>query len=188
MYGTHKRRNWRESKKESKQEQHYEVGWRLVEKMFYYYNKIKKAVAETRAEQSYIQGGKTGGGSSTHAFISDPTANNGIRLATKLNVVIIDADTLSEDTIHRPEDWIEIIERTLDHFSYEEDIIRVLKDRFFYNKSMYRTCDEINEEKNKLYGTVDAIYMNKDKYYRAKDLGIRYARDCAIQLGLIKIF
>lgn len=177
MSETHNRRNWRESKKENSQpdpQQHYEVGWRLVEKMFYYYKRTKKAVAETRAEQSYIQGGKTGGGSSTHAFISDPTANNGIRRATKLSVVIIDADKVTEDTVKNPEDWILVVEKTLEHFSYEEDIVKVLKQRFFENRSMVYTCAD--------------IMITKDRYYRSRDLGIRYARDCAIQLGLIKIF
>lgn len=177
MSATHNKRNWRESKKDKSQSdnsQHYEVGWRLVEKMFYYYSRIKKAVRETKEEWSYIQGGKTGGGSTTHAFISDPTAMNGIKRATKLNVVIIDADTVSEDTIKNPEDWMLVVEKTLEHFSYEEDIVKVLKQRFFENRSMYYTCTDLD--------------ISKDRYYRCRDLGVRYARDCAIQLGLIKIF
>lgn len=62
------RRKWRATRKPQR-------GFGLVEKMFYYYDRIKREVETCREEQGYYQsGGKTGGGSSTHAFISDPTA------------------------------------------------------------------------------------------------------------------
>ena len=56
----------------------------------------------------------------------------------------------------------------------EEEIIKILKQRFFENRTMAYTMIDIG--------------VSKDRYYRCRDLGIRYARDCAIQLGLIKIF
>ena len=50
-----RRRNWRAGRNPQK-------GFALVEKMFYYYHRIRQAVEIARAEQGYYQsGGKTGG-------------------------------------------------------------------------------------------------------------------------------
>lgn len=50
----------------------------------------------------------------------------------------------------------------------------VLRRRFFENEPMRRTQTE--------------LAISEDKYYRLRDIGIGYARECAIQLGLIKVF
>lgn len=162
------RRNWRAGRNPQR-------GFALVEKMFYYYSRIKKAVAITREEQGYYQsGGRTGGGSSNHAFISDPTATIAMKHYQPLGKVIINADRLDEEVITQPEKWMTIVEQTLMFFDDEEEVSQVLRRRFFENEPMATTCIDLE--------------ISYDKYYKLRDIGIGYARECAIQLGLIKVF
>ena len=164
------RRKWRATRKPQR-------GFGLVEKMFYYYDRIKREVETCREEQGYYQsGGKTGGGSSTHAFISDPTATIAMKHYPPLAKVIINAERLDEEVIAQPEKWLAVVEQTLFFFSDDEDelVSEVLRRRFFENEPMRRTQTE--------------LAISEDKYYRLRDIGIGYARECAIQLGLIKVF
>lgn len=165
------RRKWRATRKPQR-------GFGLVEKMFYYYDRIKREVEICREEQGYYQsGGKTGGGSSTHAFISDPTATIAMKHYQPLAKVIINAERLDEEVIAQPEKWLTVVEQTLFFFSSDEEeelVGEVLRRRFFENEPMRRTQTE--------------LAISEDKYYRLRDIGIGYARECAIQLGLIKVF
>lgn len=166
------KKNWRCRRVNNKQ---LARGFGLTEKMFYYYHKIKSAVEEVRREQGYYQSaGRTGGGSSNHAFVSDPTAILAMKHCGPINKVIINADKLSEEVIERPEDWIAVVEQTLKYFEDEPLVSDVLRRRFFNNETRICTCIDLD--------------INDDKYYRLRDIGIGYARECAIQLGLIKVF
>lgn len=164
------RRKWRATRKPQR-------GFGLVEKMFYYYDRIKREVEICRDEQGYCQsGGKTGGGSSTHAFISDPTATIAMKHYQPLAKVIINAERLDEEVIAQPEKWLTVVEQTLFFFSDNEDelVSEVLRRRFFENEPMRKTQLDLE--------------IGVEKYYRLRDIGIGYARECAIQLGLIKVF
>lgn len=164
------RRKWRATRKLQR-------GFGLVEKMFYYYDRIKREVEICRDEQGYYQsGGKTGGGSSTHAFISDPTATIAMKHYQPLAKVIINAERLDEEVIAQPEKWLTVVEQTLFFFSDNEDelVSEVLRRRFFENEPMRKTQLDLE--------------IGVEKYYRLRDVGIGYARECAIQLGLIKVF
>lgn len=166
--GTRKaRRNWRTKRQE-------DAGFALIEKMFWYYNKIKQAVNEIHAEIGYYQGGKGDtASSSTHSFISDPTANMAIKHSAKVEKVIINSGNINEDVISRPEDWLFVIEQTYRRFPDTGIVGKVLRKRFT-NEPWPTTCIDLN--------------ISKDKYYASRDTGIRYARECAIQIGLIKVF
>lgn len=168
-YETHKsRRNWRRSRKPQQ-------GFSLVEKMFYYYHRIKKEVEFVRREQGYHQSsGRTGGGSSNHAFISDPTAILAMKHYEPLKKIIINADRLDEEVINFPEKWLVVVDQTLMHFEDEELVNALLRRRFLDNEPMARTCIELE--------------IGYNKYYRLRDIGIDYALKCAIQLGLVKVF
>mgnify|MGYP004513323303 FL=1 len=164
------RRKWRATRKPQR-------GFGLVEKMFYYYDRIKREVEICRDEQGYYQsGGKTGGGSSTRAFISDPTATIAMKHYQPLAKVIINAERLDEEVIAQPEKWLTVVEQTLFFFSDNEDelVSEVLRRRFFENEPMRKTQLDLE--------------IGVEKYYRLRDVGIGYARECAIQLGLIKVF
>lgn len=167
------RRNWRAGRANLKGKE--QRGFGLVEKMFYYYHRIKNAVETARAEQGFYKSvEKTGGGSSTHAFISDPTANLAMKRYTPIAKVIINADRLDEEIIANPEKWLTVVEQTFCFFAEEELVSDVLNRRFFQNEPMAKTCIDLE--------------IGDDKYYRLRDIGITYARECAIQLGLIKVF
>lgn len=165
------RRKWRATRKPQR-------GFGLAEKMFYYYDRIKREVEICREEQGYYQsGGKTGGGSSTHAFISDPTATIAMKHYQPLAKVIINAKRLDEEVIAQPEKWLTVVEQTLFFFSSDEKeelVGEVLRRRFFENEPMRKTQLDLE--------------IGVEKYYRLRDVGIGYARECAIQLGLIKVF
>ena len=143
--------------------------------MFYYYHRIKRAVEEIKQERGYYQSaGKTGGGSSNHAFISDPTASLALKHAAPIGKVIINAERIDEEVIANPEAWLTVVEQTMMFYDEEEIIGELMRRRFFNNESCHRTCIDLG--------------ISEDKYYRLLKLGIGYARECAIQLGLIKVF
>lgn len=167
------KRNWRNGRYNTKNKK--QRGFGLVEKMFYYYHKIKKAVETVRAEQGYYQQvEKTGGGGSSHAFVSDPTANLAIRRSNPVAKVIINAENINEEVIANPEKWLVVVEQTFMYFNDEELVSDVLNRRFLQNEPIIKTCIDLE--------------ITDDKYYRLRDTGIAYARECAIQLGLIKVF
>lgn len=149
---------------------------RLLEKMFWHYNDVKREVEEIRAEMGYYQSHKSdGGASSNRAFISDPTASTALKRVGEIHKVIINSGKLDEDTIHEPEQWIVAIEQTMLYAKRRELLVyEVLDRRFMKNEPMPTTCIDLE--------------ISKDKYYRLRDAGLYYAKECAIQLGLIKVF
>lgn len=175
-YGTRKpKKNWRAGKS-GRRFRKGAKDYRLLEKMFYYYNRLKRGIEEIRAEQGYYQSGhKEGGGSSNHAFISDPTSQIAIKHTQEVKKIIINADLPSEDVVNLPERWVFVIEQTLNWFGKGSTVYEVLSRRYFRNESYVSTCADLDIE-------------NVDDYYEAKDVGLQYARECAIQVGLIKVF
>ena len=168
-----RRKNWRYAR----EERFYESGkeLRLLEKMFWHYNEIKREVNEVRAEMGYYQSHNSdGGASSNRAFISDPTASVALKRVGNIHKVIINSGKLEEDTIVEPEKWLVAIEQTMKYFKREPFIYEVLNRRFMKNEPMPSTCIDLE--------------ISKDKYYRLRDAGLYYAKECAIQLGLIKVF
>lgn len=173
--GTHKNiiKNWRYSKggfafNDNKT-------FRLLENVFWHYKQIKKEVEEIRSEMSYYQSQKNdGGGSSNRAFVSDPTASTAMKMTEKIPKIVIDSGKLTEETIVNPEDWLIVVEQTMNYMNAEEFVGEVLRRRFFRNEPMATTCIDLEIDKN--------------KYYAFRDIGLRFAKECAIQLGLIRVF
>lgn len=170
-----RRRNWRVSKEGNSPEKYHTPGFARVEKMFYYYPRILKGLEEMRDEMGYYQSGpKDGGGSSNHAFISDPTFQMASKHMQRIQKVVIHSDSFNDDVVIRPEDWVAVIEATFKKFPDNDIVGRILRKRYIANEPMPKTC--IRYE------------LTYSKYYRLRDIGINYARECAIQVGLIKIF
>ena len=148
---------------------------RLLEKMFWHYNEIKREVEEIRAEMGYYQSHNSdGAASSNRAFISDPTASTALKRAGDIRKVIINSGKLDEDVIVEPEKWIVVVDQTIKYSKKEPLMHEVLSRRFIKNEPMPTTCIDLE--------------ISKDKYYRVRDAGLYYAKECAIQLGLIKVF
>ena len=74
--------------------------YRLVEKVLRNQRGIERAVKEAR-----LQPGGHSGGCAGHAFVSDPTAQQAVRLATELSVVTLDDGW----TLRMPERWLTIV-------------------------------------------------------------------------------
>ena len=168
-----RRKNWRHTR----DDRYYDSGkeFKLLEKMFWHYNEIKREINEIRAEMGYYQSHKAdGGASSNRAFISDPTASTALKRIGEIHKVIINSGRLDEDTIEEPERWLIAIEQTMIRVKKEPLMYEVLNRRFMLNEPMPTTCIDLE--------------ISKNKYYRLRDAGLYYAKECAIQLGLIKVF
>lgn len=149
--------------------------FRLLENVFWHYKQIRKEVDEIRAEMGFYQSHKSdGGASSNRAFISDPTASTAMKRAEKIPKIVIDSGKLTEETIINPEDWLVVVEQTMNYMDSEELVGEVMRRRFFKNEPMPTTCIDLEIDKN--------------KYYILRDAGLRFAKECAIQIGLIKVF
>ncbi len=151
-----------------------------IEKMFYYYKAILKAVQEVRKEQGYYKSSTgsfdSGGGGSMRPFAaSSPTVTSALRHCTPIHTVVIFADKYTENVIKEPEKWLTVVEQTLLYFEEREPLVAaVLRRRFLDNEPLQKTCE--------------ALAVTRDKFYRLRDIGIHYARECAIQLGLVRVF
>lgn len=170
-----RRKNWRFAR----DDRFFDSGkeFRLLERMFWHYDAMKREVEEIRMEMGYYQSHKpdAGGGSSNRAFISDPTASVAIRRAEQIHKIVLNSGKIDEDVIHEPEKWMIAVEQTMKFTSSREPLVySILDRRFFKNEPMPTTCIDLE--------------ISKDKYYRLRDAGLYFAKECAIQLGLIKVF
>lgn len=77
-----------------------------IESKFFNYQKIKEAIADTRALQD-TKGGVTGGGG--HSRVSDPTAASAIRHLSLLHSVNIGIG-LWDAKVYDPEKWVKIMD------------------------------------------------------------------------------
>lgn len=173
-YGTHSRqKNWRAKRNTRFFRDDRKYG--LIAKVFYRYRKIVQEVAEAKAELGYYQSGhKEGSGSSNHAFVSDPTAQIAMKHLRKVHSVVLDFKPDGDDVLENPEEWIDIVDNTLQYFKDDKIVRGVLVERFINNRGWMKVCADLDITKDVLYG--------------ASNAGLQYARECAIQLGLIKVF
>ncbi|MCI1822037.1 hypothetical protein [Megasphaera sueciensis] len=135
-----------------------------VQFIFYHKQVLKRAVREAR-EESLSMVGHTGG-SGGHAFVSDSTAVQGIKLATKLKYV-----TLRDGiVIDNPGKWIRVIDSTYDSL---DDIERRAVKMRYEGSYWRRICDKLN--------------MGRTMYYKILEKADNHAIEIAIDLGLIHV-
>ncbi|WP_196606610.1 hypothetical protein [Pectinatus frisingensis] len=139
-----------------------------IEKRFYQYEKIKKAVWEARNDSGI---GRTGGNSTGHAFVSDPTANVAVKEVMPIKSVTIKVCNDTE-TIKQPEKWLQVIEATYNHYS-EGIVVDLLKCRYS-NEPYQQTCMN--------------LHISTSLYYQMLIEARQYALACACQVGLVKVF
>jgi hypothetical protein len=132
---------------------------RHIELVFYREREIKRAVRLARENVT--------GGSNGHAFVSDPTALEGIRLATELKQV-----TLSDGVvIKRPERWLRLVSGV---YEVLDDISRrVATCKYHRRESWKATTVELGIDRNTYYTIVNDVRT--------------LAKMAACQLGLIKV-
>lgn len=74
-----------------------------------------------------------------------------------------------------PKKWLRVIEETFKYFQQDDGLVGdILVRRYIRNEGFPKSCCDLD--------------IGDNKYYRARDAGLQYARECAIQLGLIKAF
>lgn len=123
--------------------------FRIIEKHLYFQKQIELAVAEARADQQSNKGHIEGGGGRT--FISDPTAQAAIKLATPLKLV----EVPGMGTVYFPEDWITVLEASYAaqgekkrqllrrrYYRHNASAIRLGIDYGMSTKSVYNVCTE----------------------------------------------
>lgn len=136
---------------------------RHIELMFYREREIKRAV---RLARENVTGGHSGG-SNGHAFVSDQTALEGIRLATELKQV-----TLSDGVvIKRPERWLRLVSGVYEAL---DDISRRVATRKYHRRESWKaTTVELGLDRNTYYTIVNDVRT--------------LAKMAACQLGLIRV-
>lgn len=136
---------------------------RHIELMFYREREIKRAV---RLARENVTGGHSGG-SNGHAFVSDPTALEGIRLATELKQV-----TLSDGVvINRPERWLRLVSGVYE--ALDDISRRVATCKYHRRESWKATTVELGIDRNTYYTIVNDVRT--------------LAKMAACQLGLIRV-
>lgn len=146
------------------------VNQKYIEKIFYSYDKIKRAVEEAKSDPA---SNRTGGNSSGHAWVSDPTANVAIRAATPIAVVVIETRKgMESDRIREPEKWLRVVEATYEYF--DGKLAGAVTKRRFSGEDYRKTCQDLCISQN--------IY-----YCITRDVS-HYAQLCAVGLGLMTPF
>ncbi len=142
---------------------------KLIERRFFQEDKIRRAVFEARHDNG---GGKTGGGGSGHAFVSDPTASAAMREVSPLRAVEIEVGKNESETVKWPEKWLAVIEATYRRYS-DGVAAGILRDRY-RGETQVKTCME--------------NYISKATYYFILREIENYAMMCACQMGLVRVF
>ena len=144
------------------------MAYNRVETMLRNQTAIERAVDEARAEQ---RGGHSGGGSSGHAFVSDPTAQQAVTASIPLRSVTLDNGYV----VREPEKWLGIIHYLYEHFpAADASAMRYFYDghsavetsvrREISERSVYNICDDFKAMGVELacqYGLVSVVEREK---------------------------
>lgn len=165
-------KNWRASRRQEFCSERY---FRKLEKVFWNYNRIKYAIALRKEENKIYLSASKIDGMHTVGSISDPTQKLAFDFIENLPSVEIENDEHKKETFERPEEWVVVVEQTLARFAKDSPMVKeVLYRRYILNEGSPHTWMDLE--------------INSDKYYKARNVGLQYARECAIQLGLLKAF
>ncbi len=135
--------------------------YRLVEKVLRNQRGIERAVKEAR-----LQPGGHSGGCAGHAFVSDPTAQQAVRLATELKAVTLDDGW----TLRSPERWLKVVKCAYENcYPYEARAMRY----YYDGHTAVRTGEQ--------YG------MDQSTVYRIRAEFLHLATELACQYGLVRV-
>jgi len=135
--------------------------YRLVERVLRNQRSIERAVKEAR-----LQPGGHSGGSAGHAFVSDPTAQQAVRLATELRAVTLDDGW----TLRRPEMWLRVVRHLYDECPATESNAM----RYYYSGH--------NAIETGLH-----CAMDESTVYRIRQEFRHMATELACQYGLVRV-
>lgn len=138
---------------------------RTVEYMIRNEKKIREAVEEARM----CKRGRTGGATSGHCYIPDPTAGEAIRHAEELSFV----DLEGGGRVEWPERWLRVIE-AVKAWCEPDGVRREILRRRYAGENYLATCS--------------ATHISERLYHFVlKDIR-SYALQCAAQMQVVKIF
>lgn len=132
---------------------------RRIEYVFYREKELREAVSAARAIGKSSKSGGKG-----HAFISDPTAQQGIKRAMPLKSIILPDGAV----VYNPEKWIRVINTVYGKLTQGQKDCVALRYRGYSYKQV-----------------ADKLHVSQATYYRNINLAQNYARMVAIQLGLV---
>lgn len=121
---------------------------------------IRAAVAEKKAEA----GGHTGGGASTHCYVSDPTATQAIRNVSEVGVISIEYGPRGlygreKKKIKYPERWLTVINWTKKYYNTMErpEQAHIYAAAFIHKQDRETTCRDMNIRLGKYHAAVNDI-------------------------------
>ena len=135
--------------------------YKFVGKILSNQHSIERAVKEARLQP----GGHSGGGGG-HAFVSDPTAQQAVRLATELKAVTLDDGWI----LRWPERWWKVVKCAYENcYHYEARAMRY----YYDGHTAVRTGEQ--------YG------MDQSTVYRIRAEFLHLATELACQYGLVRV-
>lgn len=134
------------------------IGW-----VMYHRDEIARAVREARLGHKH---GHSGGASSGHAFVSDPTATEAIDAATPLATVRLEDGVI----VRRPEDWLKVIR----HVYRDRPATEARTMEYYYD-------GHSSQE------TAIKMAMDKSTVYRIRSEFLHRACEIACQLNLVSV-
>lgn len=134
------------------------IGW-----VMYRRHEIERAVKEARLGHKH---GHSGGASSGHAFVSDPTAAEAIDAATPLSSVKLEDGVI----VRRPEDWLRVIHQVYKSRPATEAGVM----RYYYDG-------------HSSLETALKCAMDKSTVYRIRSEFLHRACEIACQLNLVSV-
>ncbi|PWM78652.1 MAG: hypothetical protein DBY32_04010 [Phascolarctobacterium sp.] len=144
----------------------------LIEFVLSNESEIRKAVFERRQDGCLP---KTGGGSSGHCRISDPTAQNAIRNVLDVPTVVVEygpaiCGRRNSVTLRHPERWLKVAEYTREYFAGSVSG-RIMVMRYRENKTRQEICS--------------ALKINKPRFFTMLSNICKFAEGVAIGMGVI---
>ena len=139
-----------------------EMAYNRVEFVLRNETEIRRTVNERRAELS--ANGHSGGGSTGHAFVSDPTAIQAIKAVEPLKAVTLN----SGYTVHSPEKWLDIVTLMYSHYP-QADMMRY----FYAGHNAIQTGEKFHFSERQVY------YLRDD----FRQMGV----EIACQYGLTRV-
>lgn len=134
---------------------------------------IRRAVVEKRAKAN----SRTGGGSSSHCYISDPTAAEAIRNVTEVIQISVEYGPRGlygreKKKIKYPERWLKVIAWTKEYYNGQgrEEQAKIYAARFTHKQDRETICQDMN--------------MKHGRYHAAVNDILAFATGVAIGLGI----
>lgn len=121
---------------------------------------IRRAVVETRAKAS----SRTGGGSSSHCYVSDPTATEAIRNVTEVIQISIEYGPRGlygreKKKIKYPERWLKVITWTKEYYNSQErpEQAKLYAARFIHKQDRDTICQDMGIKHGKYHAAINDI-------------------------------